>query len=295
MGTLVKKNFVILASALLFISNVINLAPSSKINRSPNEHETAPSSRPVQDPHETWSFWGRIRSKDLALDNPKEKCAFIKSVLHHSVEKIPVLNLEEVSFRKSEAVLEAECSKLTKAQLARYSIRLNLARFKAQIIQDVLELFKQNLPKSKPTESSELEIANELADAYIAIVDTFLKDHPGAKPNLGKRIEFLGLQNEFNAPWCADWAQGVLQGLMDRFPPSHPINKWLRFEWAQFKSPEHNFIIIYPRGYPPKMPPEKNSRTLLLLDPWQTIKPHTYFPGDPTWLGGSVPTNLGIE
>ncbi|MFM8313908.1 MAG: hypothetical protein ACKOA8_06450 [Deltaproteobacteria bacterium] len=273
----------------------VDWEPICRVTRTPNEHALSEQGRSEGDPERDWSFWGQIRMKDVAIKYSGEKCRFARSVLAQSLEKIPSIELEEVAYKSSQVNLPVQCSSFTLAESARYSLRLNLSSIKAQIVGDVLKLFKATPPKPFPDVSSELEIANDFADAYIAIVDKFLKEHPGARPKLGKRIEFLGLQNEINAPWCADWAQGVLEGFMNRFDAKHPIQKWLKFQWAQIRSPQHNFVVIYPSGRPPAVPPKPNDHTLLIADPWHTILPGTYFPGDVSWAGGKVPTNLGIE
>jgi len=147
--------------------------------------------------------------------------------------------------------------------------------------------------------------ANEVADVYIRAVDRFLRDHPGALPELGTRnwvADKIGIQNVRNAPWCADWAQNMVgamqQGVLDGELPTalHIIS----FSGGQAYDPgrvidlEHNFLIVRPRGYEIQFSQVGGNfvdPVILLFDPWRELLPRAYAPIPWTVQPRRAPTN----
>lgn len=194
---------------------------------------------------------------------------------------------------------------VTSAQLARINIRANLLNLKQRIVTEVflmlmkeppkhpsikddssMDTFDRNLKRSKEYE----EQANLIADAYIRAVDQFLKDHPGAGPMLGSRnmvADKLGIQNEKNAPWCADWTPAMTSALID------VRSNYVSIQWGQWKKSgivdlEHNFAIVKPFGHQTQFLPALDS-IILLFDPWRDLLPRVYHP---TNEDNFAPTNI---
>lgn len=190
-------------------------------------------------------------------------------------------------------------SSLKTSERARLEIRLNLRQLKADLVQS-LETMAKAHPPTQGNLADLPQAYDAVADAYLEAVDTFLQDHPGARPLLGSRnfiADATGLQDEFNAPWCADWAGDMLKSVAHSIPPSSPASKLFRFEWGQTHaswSREHNYLIVYPYGHPPKFPAADGDTGLLLFDPWRTILPQAYFPkSGGRWY--ETPSNLGLK
>lgn len=174
---------------------------------------------------------------------------------------------------------------ITPAQLARINIRVNLLSLKQDIVTEVFRMLRDTTPvgpgiPAKPDRKDLEQAANDIADAYIRAVDRFLKDHPGAKPRLGARnaiADAMGLQNEVNAPWCADWVGPIHSAIID------VKSKYIGVDHGQYKEKgliwdtEHNFAIVRPRGYTPKFLPTLDP-VILLFDPWRDLLPRVYHP-----------------
>ncbi|MGQ9915522.1 MAG: hypothetical protein ACUVQQ_14365, partial [Thermogutta sp.] len=140
-------------------------------------------------------------------------------------------------------------------------------------------------------------IAEIIADAYMAAVYEFLKTRPGARPKLGRRswlLDRLGIQNEYNAPWCDDWATYIRDKLTNALLKTIPIDgkeirlgMLLKVERGQTNWPDgyqHNYVLIRPYGRPAvgAKTPEDHEANLhfLFFDPWFKILPIVYLPGD---------------
>lgn len=174
-----------------------------------------------------WSYWNQVRSQFAALAKSGQKEFATRLIQTHSLTTLPKLDDS-----KPGPWVEVT-SGLTPAESARATLRLNLKSVKQGIIEKLEDMLAENPPL--PTPSIDPREATEaLADIYIRAVDEFLATHPGAKPKLGSRniiADATGLQNEFNAPWCADWAAGMMKSVLDDIPGSHPINQVFRFDW----------------------------------------------------------------
>lgn len=210
--------------------------------------------------------------------------------------KLPLTGIPSVSHK--EEVLTPTIfhfQNLPPAEEARLNIRLNLHFLKQDLVKKFMQLFLESPPKLfSPqtgavlvTDNAFLEkTANHLADIYITAVDTFLKEHPGAKPQLDRRrflLDQLGIQNATNAPWCADWAVGMSTALGDAIYQDKEMRNLLRVSLAQSIDPmdhyQHNFVVLIPRGYDP-LPEGKSTKKVLILDPWVNLLPIAYPPAD---------------
>lgn len=94
----------------------------------------------------------------------------------------------------------------------------------------------------------------------------------------------IGLQDEVNNPWCADWAKYML-GAADEMIDTpvtfagqeKRLGGILRFKGLQYRSYwyQHNFIGIYPDDGKIVSPPSRRPE-LLIFDPWIRIRPDVY-------------------
>ena len=98
-----------------------------------------------------------------------------------------------------------------------------------------------------------------------------------------KLLDFLGWQNEFNAPWCAEWAAEMTRVL------TRIDNNYITVVWGQWNGDglQHNFMIIKSRGHQTQFLP-KVDPVILLFDPWRDLLPRVYRPKSGRFLG---PTN----
>ena len=190
---------------------------------------------------------------------------------------------------------------------ARLYIQENYRKIKDDIVGRLLLLLNEHPPKRpvptpdkqgvvwEPiplTEDQKLEIASKVADAYINAVDKFLKNHPGAAPELARRLEFgeSGFpQGPKDHPWCADWQPGVFDDMANLFRKDELVNSTLGLESIQMNANgyQHNWNGIYTRGNKPAVPNRKSG--VVHLDPWHTITPDSY----PSWEHPEEGTNWG--
>lgn len=137
-------------------------------------------------------------------------------------------------------------------------------------------------------------IAKKLSTIYVEGVLEFLRTRKNANPMQGQRnaiLDYTGIQNEFNHPWCDDWARFVNEyiGKKLRDPNEGSIasneagNVLLkdiivveRYYWTK-DGREHNYNGIRPSGYIPENSLSKDNG-IVLLDPWITLLPIAYWP-----------------
>ncbi len=139
---------------------------------------------------------------------------------------------------------------ISDAKLARINIRANLLSLKQKIVTEVYLMLKETTPvdpliNGQPSLQELVNASNEIADTYIRAVDTFLKDHPGARPKLGARnavLDATGISNERNAPWCADWAPAMVTAMVDL------KNKYIGVNHGQYN--EAGWIWDTPTQFP---------------------------------------------
>jgi hypothetical protein len=177
---------------------------------------------------------------------------------------------------------------------ARLYIEQNYRKIKDEIVGRLLQLLNEHPPKRPVptpdkqgtvseeiplTEEQKLEIASKVADAYINAVDKFLKNHPGAAPELARRWE-IG-ETEFpqgpkDHPWCADWSLAIEADLRKAFDNDALIDSTLGLEMIQMNTDgyQHNWNGIYSRGNKAAVPDRKSG--VVHLDPWHTITPDSY-------------------
>jgi RHS repeat-associated protein len=171
----------------------------------------------------------------------------------------------------------------TPCEDARSSIRTNLMHFKVMLVNHiagVLLVQKQLSPSEKE------EIANLIADWYILAVDKFLEEHWGAAPSQGTRnliADRIGLQDDKNHPWCADWAQELVSqssSLQDKRVMAGGvevgITSLIRIDGFQYQTTfyQHNYLGMWTYGTATD-PPSKNPN-FLIFDPWINLRPQTY-------------------
>lgn len=196
----------------------------------------------------------------------------------------------------------------TPAELARINIRVNLLSLKQSIVTAVVLMLKSTQPAQKAALHPEEKIqpldlshknyeriANSLADDYIRGTDSFLRDHPGARPSLGQRrwlLDATGIQNEFNAPWCADWAPYMQQKLNKGSNDPNQFNDYLKVEFMQWNSGgfQHNFQMVRPVGYAIKVLPEIDN-VAVIFDPWRDLLPRVYSASKTSF----APTNIYVK
>jgi hypothetical protein len=141
-----------------------------------------------------------------------------------------------------------------------------------------------------------------VANRYIRAEDEFLGSHPGAKPQLGVRnfvLDFLGLSNDFNHPWCATWANSIYDS-MAAMPTveygavfaNGVVEKSLEFRWVQWNKSklyvaglqkQHNWVAVQSVGYPEmqtKTQTQLDGESLVYFDPWWDVLPKVRRPGD---------------
>jgi len=167
----------------------------------------------------------------------------------------------------------------------------------------------------KLTKDERRKIAQIIADAYIDAVLKFLKTDPGARPKLGERsrlLDFLGIQNERNAPWCSDWANFISDKLCD---PVHTkvsiggnevsLDLLVRPQRVQTNWPDgyqHNYVVLRPFGRMIVLAKDVDRDAaitpyILYFDPWFRILPDVFMPGKPyDCIPGPhpPPTHLGV-
>ncbi len=244
----------------------------------------------------TWAQWERVRSQYRVSSKTSRKALAAQIVAIHPLDKLPKLEGPTGEWIEPAADLSA-------AEHARLVLRLNLKRLKRDLIQQLETMLAINPPDPKP----EVDVAaaiEKLADVYLRAVDEFLATHPGAKPQLGSRnlvADAVGLQDEFNAPWCADWAAAMLQSTFQKIPGNDPIHQVFRFEWGQAHAKfasifpiQHNFMIVRPVGRPARFPLNPKDKSALMFDPWRTLNPRAYF-ANPKGRWYENPTNTGLE
>ena len=175
------------------------------------------------------------------------------------------------------------------------------AEIESELQSRVVEMLRRNSPQRAGTtttidlsESDRLNVAKSLSKIYVDAVDEFLRTRRGAAPEQGSRnaiLDFLGVSNEFNHPWCDDWARFVNQYVGDRLNDRRftveigdsemslgSIIRIDRYYWCS-GGHEHNYNGIRPWGYQPTEPPTRDNG-VLLLDPWLTLLPLSYWPSE---------------
>jgi hypothetical protein len=259
------------------------------LSRGEHAEGLASSARRAAEAHAgaKWSHWEKARTAPAGR-------GLLRS---HSLEDIPRLDdFERPSWKEAPKGFR-------QSETARLELRLNLKKLKVDIVERLLAMLRAHPPLPKPKVDLK-EAAEDVADAYLRAVDDFLRTHPGARPKLGSRnfiADAAGLQDEFNSPWCADWAGAMLKAMGEAFPGGHRVNEVFRFDWAQSHAKglgvfpiQHNFVLVRPVGRPPQFPIEKATSSMTLLDPWRTILPKAYFPNpDGKWYEN--PTNDGVQ
>jgi hypothetical protein len=154
--------------------------------------------------------------------------------------------------------------------------------------------FKLNIP----SDFDYLMSANEIANTYIIAVDKFLRDYPGAAPQLGTRLEVPLVESDETrakrAPWCADWSSAMVAALSN-LQKSGRGGFWVvqsgQYNEARLvKDYQHNFAIVRPRGHTVQFLPAIDP-VILLFDPWRDLLPRVY---SATTGRGNAPTNIGI-
>jgi hypothetical protein len=117
-------------------------------------------------------------------------------------------------------------------------------------------------------------------------------------------MDKLGIENEFNAPWCDDWARFMLDKLTDVLSERVVIggkevllSTLLRFEKVQTNWPggyQHNYVILRPYGHQlnkTASPDDHGANPhILFFDPWFSIYPDVYLRG-----GHCAPTHWGAS
>jgi len=259
------------------------------------DHGSNSPAQPATPPTRTWEQWDGFREAYSKKKN-HDKEAYAKSLLPLFLGDIPRLGEE-----KSPDWVRGP-SGLTPAQKSRVEIRLNLKRLKRHIVSYLEEMLSKN-PPIPAADAEAGEVCEIVADWYIRSVDDFLRTHPGARPELGHRnfvANLVGLQNEFNSPWCADWAAGMITAL-DDLPEAARVHQYFRFGWAQTHSRaagvfpiQHNYLMVRVAGYPEEFPMDPEKRRAALFDPWRSTLPLVYYPNpDGKWYEN--PTNTGVE
>jgi hypothetical protein len=185
--------------------------------------------------------------------------------------------------------------------LARINIRVNLINLKQGLVDGIYNMVMNNNPQGMPIDRDAVAaMANRTADDLIRMTDLFLRTHPGATSALGMRNavgNFLGLQDRFSHPWCADWAEALDAwiGVSVR-SPNHPASQFIELGWGQCNiTGQHNFIVIMPARYQPQMSRPGNAAVdpvILLFDPWRDLMPRLYRPVPLTEGGYTAPTNM---
>ena len=202
----------------------------------------------------------------------------------------------------------------TPAERAIAYIESNRDKIRQKIILQVADMLENHwsCPKAlgKPKRDELENVGRIVADKFINAVIVFLKEHPGARPELAERSRWS--DDAKSAPWCADWAAGMrdvmteMCGWRNEKVPiglgTLPICRIITFSYAQehvpgsWKSPvyEHNFVIAHPTGYDERKLPVKGKTItshrrlvshmknpckpdcILVFDPWPTITPEVY-------------------
>lgn len=254
---------------------------------------------------EKWESWDALAARKLR-DVKKDQ---LKDLLEEfPMSSIPAVPAEGLEMKYPEPLSALE---LTAAEKARLNIRTNLKYYKSKLVKRFMQLVKKYPPKrpafekKSPTDSDVitdeallLTASNKLADAYIKGVDKFLKTHHGARPYLGSRNE--PEEDEFSAPWCADWATGISDHLSDAVFSDKDIRKVFGTSYAQYHSEgrrydtavgsQHNYNVVYPVGHRPPEMDHANAHAII-IDPWKTITPEIY----ETSSGTYEITNLGVR
>ncbi len=152
------------------------------------------------------------------------------------------------------------------------------------------------------TNAQLITFGNKVADRYIRAVDEFLGSHPGAKPTLGTRnyvLDYLGLANDINHPWCATWADFVHNkistmptadyGAAFAFGIVEVSLEFHRVQWNKSSLPiagiqiQHNWITVQSAGYPAlqtKTKAQLDGESVIYFDPWWDLSPRVRRPGD---------------
>lgn len=259
---------------------------------------------------ETWSFDARSRfDLSKAPNDVQGLLAFHRSVVG-ALETYHLGSIPHIDPRKNTAVPAEKIfasALVSESELARINLRYNLLSLKKQLVSSIFSMLKNNLPDDvrtgKPGEKLQkctdegefVTAANLIADAYIRAVDRFLKERL-AKAMCDRRNfvgDKLGFENEFNSPWCADWAGAIRDDLGSAL--THPsmkiVNSILTTDYAQYNDGyQHNFVILKPRGHTVQLLPKLDSG-ILILDPWRDLLPRAYTPSaTKPWM---APTNIG--
>lgn len=223
---------------------------------------------------------------------------------------------------------------VTAAQLARINLRANLIHLKQGLVDRIYNMVINNPPAGVQIVNADVAVmANQTADDLIRMVDLFLRTHPGARPELATRngaADFVGAQDRFSHPWCADWAgamsywiQHVIAGQLGQ----HPANTYLDFAWGQSINNvlpsiplpplglsrtlynavnvelQHNFIIIAPRGYVAPINRIQFSApgndavdpVIIMFDPWRDLLPRAYRPTPWSEAARRTPTRVFVN
>lgn len=263
----------------------------------------------------TWIFWEKMPISNLNISGISDWKA-VDSIIARIDEDFPLNKIPFVEARypitstlmkgkltpsypsvtpdKSMGIANTAFPRAKPSQLARINLRVNLLRFKQDLVTNMYLLVRDNLSseaKGKMTSKDYYEIevmANQTADQLIWMFDLFLRSHPGAKPNLGWTWENRNIPSaRFSSPWCADWTGAMSAWIQHAITskPEHPANKYLEFEWGQANhhpiglEVQHNFIIFKPKGHVTQLSVPGNNfvdSAILLFDPWRELTPTLY-------------------
>jgi hypothetical protein len=190
----------------------------------------------------------------------------------------------------------------TPAFQARSQINAEREKWRKHIRDKVSYLLKSNPPQkieniTDPAlrEETIVKLADGIALYYIRSVKEFLVERPGAKP---KRWFRWPWEDEFNAPYCEDWQEGMYKRLMNLENQGKPAYHVVKFLMARNgKGGTHNYVIMVPQGV--KIQTDTDGRILnyneikdkmLVFDPWWDLMPRVYHPDKepfpPTHTGG---------
>jgi len=201
-------------------------------------------------------------------------------------------------------------SNLSPRDQALADISANRSNYKKLASDSFFKMLKSHPPTGKNLPSSFTDadlraIADALADEYINAVVQFLKDHWGAEPWKGIRWRdavktHVSDDDRRAAPVCEDVMQAMQNYLGNVFDGglTHtvqlPSGQEIRLKdvvelkygqsWAPLqpnfpaqKVGQHNFMVLYPKGYsPPEHPGLESDSVIRILDPWPNIRPGVY-------------------
>jgi RHS repeat-associated protein len=193
------------------------------------------------------------------------------------------------SFSYDPLGLSGSSGRTSDAYTARQDVLKHMAQYHSSISDQVFNMLANYYdPEANDTDlrAKLREEADSFASDYIHLFIQFTLENPNASPGYWQSgLESLVFKQ---GPNCIAWSVYLTTNL--------PIYKHIRYLIGDYESNvihplapyEHHFLVLLPSGYKPQIYPHHDP-TMLLADPWPTLRPILVRPGN---RPDQVPTDI---